>query len=77
MSPSNIPFQPHARHPYAHAQCTGEDCSECKAEKRRRIIRLRVPNDEPNYLTLPGGIKPGKKFKLDLETKRIFGIEDI
>jgi len=69
ISPSKI--KPYPRHPYAFAQFAEEDRSECEFEKRRRVVSLFVPDNGPNYFTLPGGIKPGSRFKLDLETKRI------
>lgn len=33
----------------------------------RREFSLSVPDDGPNYLTLPGGIRPGSKFKMERE----------
>ena len=37
----------------------------------RRRVSLFVPEGEGNDLVLPGGIRPGSRFKMDSETKAI------
>ena len=47
------------------AQAPESEEGKCKAI--RREVALSVPDDRPNYLTLPGGIRPGSKFKMERE----------
>ena len=61
--------KPYPRYPYAFAQCNGEDCYEYELEqKSRRVILLFVPDDGSNYFTLPGGIGPGSRLKIQSGT---------
>ena len=50
------------RNPEHHPLC---DCSKCELLKVIRRFPLFVPDDGENAFTLPGGIGPGSRFRIE------------
>lgn len=63
--------KPRPRHPYAFANFSKDDFDEYREKKIRRDFPLFIPDDGPNGLTLPGGIGPGDRLRIEVKKEKI------